>query len=113
MRVGDEVVLLKCPLVPINTGTFSASESLSELSELELLDVESLRAPSSLSTVTEGFVVGWVFVAGDDLEGAEEFTVGNDPDDGKGQSSLSEPIIGKLAKVDGTTDGCTGELKFN
>lgn len=59
-----------------------------------------------------GFVIVWAFIAGDDLGGADEFVVGNGPDDGKTQSSLSEPIIGKLAKIEGAIEGCTGELKF-
>lgn len=130
--MGDEAVLFKCPkkkhkkkiiyiyikinrnnyvenipLVPVKTGTFSVSESLSELS-VELLEVESLRAPSSLSIVTEGFIIV-VLLIHDDLE---EFVTGNDPVDVKGQSSLSEPIIGKLANTECATDGCTGELKF-
>lgn len=97
------------PLVPVKTGIFSVSESLSELS-VELLEVESLRAPSSLSIVTEDFIIVVLFVH-DDLEGIE-FVTGNDPVDVKGQSSLSEPIIGKLANTECVTDGCTGELKF-
>lgn len=48
----------------------------------------------------------------DNFEGAVELIVRNVPGDVKGQSSLSEPIIGKLAKVDGATEDCTGELKF-
>lgn len=91
------------------------SESLSELSELELLEVESLRAPWSLSMVTGFVVVGWVFTAGDGFGGAEEqlIVARNGADGGRGQSSLSRPIIGKLAKVDGAiAEGCTGELKF-
>lgn len=87
------------------------SESLSELS-VELLEVESLRAPSSLdkSIVIGGFII--VLFVHDDLEGIQFVTVENDPVDVKGQSSLSEPIIGKLANAECAADGCTGELKF-
>ena len=70
------------------------SESLSELSELELLEVESLRAPPSLSAVTEDLTADWVLVTEDDFTGAEELIIGNDPDDVKGQSSISELMIG-------------------
>ena len=101
------------PLTTVETGTSSVSESLSsELSELELLELLSLRAPSSLFIMTEAFTLGRVLVMDDDLEGAVELIVGNVPDDIKGQSSLSEPIIGKLAKADDAPEDCTGELKF-
>lgn len=72
----------KCiPELAGGTGTFSVSESLSELSELELLQLESLSAAApapSLSVVIFGFGSGArVFIAGEEvLGGAEECTGG-------------------------------------
>lgn len=90
---------------------FSVSESLSELSELELLELESLSAPSSLF-MEAGFVLGTTTGGGDILTGADEYEgiIGVD----NTKSSISEPIIGKLAKVDCVFDDCAGEqLKSN
>lgn len=85
---------------------FSVSESLSELSELELLELESLNAPSSLFKEVD-FVFDTATGGGDTLTGADEYEgiIGVD----NAKSSISEPIIGKLAKVDCTFDDCAGE----
>lgn len=85
---------------------FSASESLSELSELELLELESLNAPS-LSFTEVDFVLGAATGEGDALTGADEYEGITGVDNAK--SSISEPIIGKLAKVACVFDDCAGE----
>lgn len=89
---------------------FSVSESLSELSELELLELESLNAPSSLVKEVD-FVFGTATGGEDAVTGADEYEgiIGVD----NTKSSISEPIIGKLAKVDCAFEDCAGELKSN
>lgn len=84
-------IIFYLPLI-VGTGTLSASESLLELSEVELLELESLSK-----------VDDFVFGAVSSIEVFENWVeedvgiIGVD----SAKSSLSDPIIGKLARVDG------------